>query len=206
MHTSPIRNLLLDLGGVLYGVDYVRTAQALGLTPSQLPELLNDPSLQAYERGQLTTADFLKHWQARFPDYSLSQLIAAWNAMLLGPLPETPAILQQLAERFPLALLSNTNDLHLEGVEPAIAPWKPYFVEVFFSNRIGRRKPDPDTYRYVVERLGWALEHTLFVDDSPANVAGARAAGLRAWLLKPPNQPALLLNLLSEEPLRLAGI
>lgn len=189
MHSEPIRHLLLDLGGVLYGVDYGRTAHALGLSPQQLAALLNDPSLIAYECGQLSTEAFLEHWQKRFSTHSRAQLIAAWNAMLLGPLPETPAVLQQLMQRFSLAVLSNTNDLHFEQVAPAIAPWKPYFVEIFFSHHIGRRKPDPETYRYVLDRLGWAPQHTLFVDDSPANVAGARAAGLRAWLMHLPNQP-----------------
>lgn len=204
--SEPICCLLLDLGGVLYGVDYLRTTQALGLRPEQLPELLNDPSLKAYECGRISTEVFLQHWQKRFPDYTEAQLIEAWNAMLLGPLPGVSEGLSQLAERFSLALLSNTNDLHLEQVEPAIDPWRPYFVEVFLSNRIGRRKPASDTYRYVLDRLGWAAERTLFIDDSPANIAGARAAGLRAWLMEPPNQPAALLALLSQEQLRSVGI
>ncbi len=203
---EPICCLLLDLGGVLYGVDYLRTTQALGLRPEQLPELLNDPSLKAYECGRISTEVFLQQWQKRFPNYTEAQLIKAWNAMLLGPLPGVSEVLSRLAERFSMALLSNTNALHLDEVEPAIAPWRPYFVEVFFSNRIGRRKPDPDTYRYVVDCLGWAAGRTLFVDDSPANIAGARAAGLRAWLMEPPNQPAALLALLSEERLRSVGV
>lgn len=206
MMAEPIQHLLLDLGGVLYGVEYVRTAHALGFPTNRLPELLNDPSLAAYECGQLSTEEFLEYWQARFPTHTPAQLIAAWNAMLLGPLPEASVVLERLSLRFSMALLSNTNDLHLKHVEPAIAAWKPYFQEVFFSNRIGRRKPDPETYRYVLERLGWAPEHTLFIDDSPANIAGARAAGLRAWLLEPPNEPRVLLSLLSEERLRLVGI
>jgi len=194
----PIRNLLLDLGGVLYGVDYLRTTEALGLPAYALAELLSDPTLAAYERGDLSTEAFLAAWQKRFPHLSFSELIAAWDAMLLGPLPEAPSLLEKLASTYRLALLSNTNDLHLAIVEPQIQPWYPYFAGVFFSNRLHRRKPDPQTYQTVLAQLGWRPEETLFIDDSPSNIAGAQAAGLSTWLLSPPNQPTLLLAHLSQ--------
>nr|BAL57825.1 HAD family hydrolase [uncultured Bacteroidetes bacterium] len=190
--------ILLDLGGVLYGVDYLRTVQALGLPPEALPGLLTDPALLAYEKGLLSTKGFLAHLRKRFPEHSLEALIEAWNAMLLGPLPQTPAILHALSRAYSLALLSNTNDLHLMVVEPDILPWSPYFEDMFFSNRLGQRKPDPDTYRTVLKKLGWNPEKTLFVDDSPTNIEGARQAGLQTLLLSTPNRPDLLLNLLPQ--------
>lgn len=191
---SRIRHILLDLGGVLYGVEYHRTTRSLGLPDEALPALLNDPLLAAYEKGECSTDTFIAHWQIRFPQCNQEQLINAWNAMLLGPLPGAESALRQLAEHFSLGLLSNTNDLHLTVVEPAILPWSGYFADMFFSNRIHRRKPDPATYRYVLERLGWSPEETLFIDDSPANVAGARSAGLSAHLLNPANQPDRLVE------------
>lgn len=189
---TPLDGLLLDLGGVLYGVDYLRTVLLLGLSPQDLPALLQDPTLAQYEKGLLSTEAFLAAWQTRFPHLDRKALIQAWNAMLLGPLPEAEGVLKALAAQYPLALLSNTNDLHLAVVEPQIAAWKPYFVAWFFSNRIHRRKPDPETYLFVVEQLGWAPHRTLFVDDSPLNLQGARAAGLQTYHLTPPNQPLYL--------------
>jgi putative hydrolase of the HAD superfamily len=167
----------------------------LGLPTEALPALLQDPSLAQYEKGLLSTDAFLAAWQERFPHLSTPELIDAWNAMLLGPLPGVESLLDTLASRFSLALLSNTNDLHLSIVEPDILPWSPYFVDMFFSNRLRRRKPDPETYLEVLRRLGWKPEETLFVDDSPANLQGATAAGLHTHLLDPPNQPKQLLAL-----------
>jgi len=185
------RYILLDLGGVLYGVDYYRTTQALGLENESLPVLLQDPLLAAYEKGAIRTNAFLTAWQERFPHLSQASLIEAWNAMLLGPLPDAESTLRALSQQYPIAILSNTNDLHLEVVEPAIAPWKKYCIAYFFSNRLGRRKPDPDTYRYVLSRLGWRPEETLFVDDSALNVKGAKEAGLLAQQI-PANHPKAL--------------
>lgn len=194
-----IRNLLLDLGGILYGVDYYRTTRALGLPDAALPDLLQDPILAAYEKGVISTADFLAHWQSRFPHLSLEVLTQAWNAMLLGPLPEAEAVLETLHLHFSLAIFSNTNDLHLTVVEPQLCGWKRYFQYIFFSNRIHRRKPEPEAFMYVLSELRWALEETLFVDDSAVNVTGAQAAGIKAILFHPPNQPLHLLTLLRQE-------
>ena len=44
----------------------------------------------------------------------------------------------------------------------------------------GTRKPEPAAYRLVLDRLGVAADQAVFVDDQPANAAGAEAAGLRA--------------------------
>ena len=41
-------------------------------------------------------------------------------------------------------------------------------------------KPDPAIYRLLLSRYGLAAEDCVFVDDSPANVEGARAVGMRA--------------------------
>lgn len=192
---TRIRHLLLDLGGVLYGVEYHRTAIALGLSPHALPELLNDPILAQYEEGAISTEEFLRHWRGRFPHLSPSQLAEAWNKMLLGPLPQVETILSELHSHFSLALLSNTNDLHLAIVEPEISAWRPFFEDVFFSNRIHRRKPHPETYTFVLETLGWAATETLFIDDSLLNVQGARQAGLHGYHFSPPNQPERLLKI-----------
>jgi FMN phosphatase YigB (HAD superfamily) len=85
---KSVKYILLDLGGVLYGVDYGLTLQGLGLSAEALPALLQDPTLAAYEKGELSTEAFLQGWKSRFPHLTERDLIDAWNAMLLGPLPE----------------------------------------------------------------------------------------------------------------------
>lgn len=44
------------------------------------------------------------------------------------------------------------------------------------------RKPAPEPYLAVIERLGVAAHECLFVDDLPVNVAGAEAVGMEAFL------------------------
>lgn len=54
------------------------------------------------------------------------------------------------------------------------------FDTSFYSCELGVAKPDPAFFAAVLDRLGAPAPEVLFVDDSPANVAGAREAGLAA--------------------------
>ncbi|NEM90466.1 HAD-IA family hydrolase [Galbitalea soli] len=52
---------------------------------------------------------------------------------------------------------------------------------VLVSWQLGIRKPDPAAFLAAVAHYGGTPERTFFVDDSAANVAGARSAGLTAF-------------------------
>ena len=52
------------------------------------------------------------------------------------------------------------------------------------TSRHGTRKPEPAAYRLVLDRLGVAADQAVFVDDQPANAAGAGAAGMAAGLVR----------------------
>lgn len=54
------------------------------------------------------------------------------------------------------------------------------FDVVFNSARLGMAKPDPAAFTHVAGLLGTSPARCLFVDDRADNVAGARAAGMRA--------------------------
>jgi HAD superfamily hydrolase (TIGR01509 family) len=52
---------------------------------------------------------------------------------------------------------------------------------VLVSCQIGIRKPDPAAYRAALDHYGVAAADAFFVDDSAANVAGAREVGITAF-------------------------
>jgi len=45
-------------------------------------------------------------------------------------------------------------------------------------------KPDPRLYRILLDRYGLKAEECVFIDDNPANVAGAEAVGIKGILFK----------------------
>ncbi len=60
------------------------------------------------------------------------------------------------------------------------AGWGARFDLVLVSARIGTAKPDADVWPLAAERLGSPADRIVFVDDKPANVDAARAAGIHA--------------------------
>lgn len=88
---------------------------------------------------------------------------------------------QLLAAGHRLGLLSNTCEVHWDHfadgrywVVPAA------FEQIVLSCRVKQMKPDAAIYRLAAEQAGVLPEEVLYVDDLPANVAGARAAGFDA--------------------------
>ena len=63
--------------------------------------------------------------------------------------------------------------------------------ELVVSGETGMSKPDPRIFQIALERLACAPDETVMVGDSwAADVAGARAAGIRAIWFNPTGRPA----------------
>jgi putative hydrolase of the HAD superfamily len=96
-------------------------------------------------------------------------------------------MLERLAARFRLAVLSNwplaaTIDRYVEA-----AGWAPSIHAIVVSERVGTIKPHPAIFRTAAEALDQSPEAILHVgDDWAADVVGAKAAGWRAAYLRAP--------------------
>jgi len=96
--------------------------------------------------------------------------------------PRMVALVARVARRMPVALLTNNGTLlreELATISPQVAGLG---LPLHASGDLGVAKPDPEVYRRVARLHGVTPAHTLFVDDSPDYVDGARRAGLRAHL------------------------
>lgn len=56
------------------------------------------------------------------------------------------------------------------------------FDGLVFSGPIHMVKPDPAIFRHLFDTYGLLAEETLFIDDSPKNIAGAEALGIHTYL------------------------
>lgn len=105
----------------------------------------------------------------------------------------THALLARLAERYPLAVITNGN------LDLAQARLADYFTLVCKAGEGARMKPAPDMFRQVQESLGLAPEQILHVGDHPeTDVLGARLHGFRAAWLNERQQPWRQLKLLPD--------
>jgi putative hydrolase of the HAD superfamily len=56
------------------------------------------------------------------------------------------------------------------------------FDEVYASNLMGISKPDPEFYRYILNKEGINPENTVFVDDTEENIISAQKIGINSIL------------------------
>jgi 2-haloacid dehalogenase/putative hydrolase of the HAD superfamily len=116
-----------------------------------------------------------------------------WDEMFSGPIAETEAAIQALAERgVPQYGLSNISHETLDStlaMSPAFARLAGYVA----SGQEGVLTPEPAIYRIACERFGLAPHEALFVDDSARNIAAAEALGFDTHHFTDPAQlrPAL---------------
>lgn len=184
------RAVLFDLGGVLLDVHLDRTLAhwAAAADPSgRLPadelrgRLREDETYRAFECGHCDAPDFFAALTKQLSiTLDADSWRAGWLAMLGQVRPEMARLVEELAGEIPLFLFSNTNATHHAVWQQSCAPLLGHFRECFVSHQIGARKPDGAAFAAVVQRIGLPAADILFLDDLPANVAGARATGLRA--------------------------
>ncbi len=186
-----IRHIIFDLGGVLINIDYKLTEEAFqkaGIKDfKELYSQLHQTDLfDQFEMGFISKELFIDRLkQAASNTITESQIIAAWNAMLLDFPVRRLQILQQLHLYYDLFLLSNTNEIHEEAFNQilmqshGIPNIGVFFDKVYLSHRVGLRKPMKEIFERVLQDSGLQPEHTLFIDDSPQHIEGAKLLGIQ---------------------------
>lgn len=105
------------------------------------------------------------------------------------PLDGTLHAVQQLAQKYPLALISDTAWTPGRVLRKIFARYEilDCFQVLIFSGEVGKTKPHPQMFQLALEGLGVSPHECLHVGDlQHTDIAGAKAAGLRAaWIHRP---------------------
>jgi HAD superfamily hydrolase (TIGR01509 family) len=185
---TEISLVLFDLNGVLYRYDRDRRIATLSSLSKVSPDAIRiaiwDSGYEdSGDAGALDAAAYLHGFGAQIGyDLSEPQWVTA-QQVAVAPVPETIALLPRLRSGVQCAVLTNNNLLvrrHFAALYPEVAAVVGNRACV--SAEFGARKPHPQAYLRCLVRLGAEPAATLFIDDSPVNVAGARSAGLHTHL------------------------
>jgi putative hydrolase of the HAD superfamily len=194
---AAIKNIIFDMGGVLYNIDYNLTAdafKALGFTnfEEMYSQFTADDVFEKLETGQITEEEFYKTIQQKSSvAITELQIQNAWNAMLLGFRTAAIEHLKAIKDDYRIFLLSNTNAIHLKKVYEHYETlnqeirYDTLFEQAWYSNKIGYRKPNKDIYEFILNEAGLNAIETLFIDDSFNNIETAKALGIQTHLLLP---------------------
>lgn len=190
-----IKNLIFDLGGVIINLDPLATIQEFNRY-SRLPfediyaQASEDELFIRFDKGLISDFDFFSQLRQRIAyDGPEIDLLQAWNAMLLDVPEERLDLLVEMKQRYATFLLSNTCEPHITAFEHqlyldhGVKNFNDYFNKVYYSCRVGMRKPEPEIFEMVLRENGLKPEETVFIDDSVQHVKAAGYCGINAYLL-----------------------
>ena len=134
------------------------------------------------DRGR-SFEDAIAEAVGRHPDHA--EAIAAyhhrWHETIVGPIDGTLAILEELkAQGTPLYAITNWHHDKFRETQGRFAFLSTSFRDIVVSGDERLVKPDPAIYRRLLDRNGLEACSCLFIDDSPKNVSGAEAVGMKA--------------------------
>ncbi len=193
MAAAKYRAIIFDIGRVLIRVDISRAmdglAAGLSLTPQEVwSAIQNDPRWLDWQEGRISPRDWHLHLTKRLgASLSFDQFSEVWNRAL-DPHPiHSESFLENLSRNYRLALLSNTDPIHMSHEEVRF-PFFRFFPIRIYSYRVGASKPDPVIYRQALQACKVRAEEAVYVDDVAAYAEAARRLGMAGIVFQSPEQ------------------
>lgn len=192
--TAPsLRAIIFDIGRVLVRVNVAHAmtglADGVSLSPEEVWSALEkDPRWKDWQEGRMSPQDWHLHVSRRLGSkLSFEQFVEVWNRAL-DPTPiHEDAFLAKLAKKYRLALLSNTDPLHVAHLEKTYAFFE-FFPVRIYSCEVGASKPNPIIYKEALQACKVRAHEAVYVDDVPAYAQAAAQLGIHGIVFQSPEQ------------------
>jgi len=184
---GAVKNVIFDLGGVLLDWNPTRILERfysdLPSRDALMQTLFRHSDWRAFNRGSLTESELLNNVRAR-TDRDLPELSGLLDAVRESLLPkdETVVLLKELHARgIPLYCLSDMPTPVFSYVRRRYDFWDA-FRGIIVSGDVKMMKPEREVFEHLLSRFALHADETVFVDDHPANIDGAKIVGLHTVL------------------------
>src|SRR5882724_10517304 len=150
-------------------------ASDLKLTPQEVWSAIeNDPRWLDWQEGRISPQDWHLHLSKRLGgSLTFEQFKDVWNSAL-APEPIQPeGFLETLSKNYRLALLSNTDPIHMSHEEARFPSFR------FFPTLI---------YREALRACKVSAEEAIYIDDVPAYAEAAQRLGMTGLVFQSPEK------------------
>lgn len=207
---SSIKNIIFDFGGVIINIDHKRVEEGfIKLGVRNFDELFNKATqsdlFQKLETGTISPINFRQEIREMSGISASDEIVDnTWN-LIIGDYPiERIELLKQIEKHYRIFLLSNTNRIHYDFYTSKFRKefgfeFSSLFESAYWSFKIGKRKPDLDSYLYVLDQNNLKPSETLFIDDVIQNIFAAEKLNIVGYHLK---QGIAITDLFSEGKLK----
>ena len=187
--SQPIKVLLFDLGGVVIDISFDNGLGVWSNYSNIDPSILKsrwsqNEAYEQHERGEITGTEYFESLRKSLGiNLSDDEFIEGWNAIMIGQISPTVQLLKDLENKIPLYAFSNINTTHFAELTKTYSAALTSFEEIYCSFKMGMRKPELDSYRFVASEMNCNLNEILFFDDTEINVSVAEELGMQAVLV-----------------------
>jgi len=191
-----IKNIIFDYGNVIFEINFKKAQEALAqLGIANIEDFFahktHNTLFDDFETASISEAEFRAGIRAAAenPDLTDAEIDAAWNSLLIGVPPTIHDTLLKVREKYRTFLLSNNNVIHYKYIisyldrEFGMPDNSSLFEKTYYSQDMFLRKPHVEIFKKVIEENGLVAEETLFIDDSPQHLVGAKQAGFQTLLM-----------------------
>ncbi|HUI05244.1 MAG TPA: HAD family phosphatase [Acidimicrobiales bacterium] len=200
-----IHSVVFDVGGVLIDWDPRHLYRKLFADEDTMEHFLSEvctPAWHAQHDLGASYGDTIPALVAAHPQWATE--IRAWSErfseMYGGPIEGTVHLLRSL-QRGGVPVVASTNWGAASWADARAAyPFLELFDGALVSGEVGIAKPDPAFYELLVETFGLDPRHTLYIEDTLANVLAAAERGFVTHAFTSPDGLALELRRLGLIP------
>lgn len=192
---KEIKAIIFDLGRVLVDVRFDRqTAKFFGVNTDKpedaasiLDKAFQNELFRKLNKGEISSFQF---YQAFIKDFNLKidydTFVKFW-CDVFAPIPGMEDLFWQVKRKYPVGLLSDTDELHWNYCREQF-PFLKSIEKPTLSFEIGALKPEAKCYLKAAENVGFEVDECLFIDDREVNVQGAQKVGMQAILFNGPEK------------------
>jgi glucose-1-phosphatase len=193
--SRPLRAVIFDIGRVLVRLDIARSlaglARGISLSPDEIwSAIQTDPRWHDWQEGRIAPHDWHLHLSRRLGSpLTFDEFRDAWNRAL-DPQPlQSDDLFKTLAKNKRLALLSNTDPIHVAHLESTYSFFQ-FFLPAarIYSCSVRASKPSPVIFQAALKAVKAQAAETVFIDDILEYVEAARSLGLRSIQYLNPEQ------------------
>jgi putative hydrolase of the HAD superfamily len=192
---AKFRAIIFDIGRVLVQVDVSRSmsglAQGIALSPIDIwSAITNDPRWPDWQEGRISPRDWHLHLTKHLGgSLTFEQFTAVWSRAI-DPVPILESdLFERLSKRYRLALLSNTDPIHVAHLESTYGFFRHFPKPArIYSCVVGTSKPNPLIYREALRASKASAEEAVYIDDIPSYVEAAQRLGMTGVTFQSPEQ------------------
>ena len=191
-----VENIIFDLCGPICDIDVRRIVdsfqqQGVSNAEALFLELPHKSFIKEFEAGKISANTFREKIRESISlNLSDESIDKAWNACFVRLPKKHVELLGILKLKYRLFLLSNSDEINYKFFKETFEKqlgfnlFQVVFTDSFVSCQTGIRKPSPESFMQIIEKHNLSAENTLFIDDSPRNVEGARSVSIKSHLLE----------------------